>query len=128
VPETDAQTKELGQGSIINFSFIAWRGGAGEMTLCATAKAAVLRLTRSFARGLGDDNIRVNAIGPGAVITERQRQLWLKSQDAVDAVVARQTITRIFLGEEIAQTALFLASDDRQMITKQPIVVDAGLR
>ena len=73
------QMRELGGGSIINLSSIAWRAGAGEMVAYATAKAGVVGLTRALARAFGADNIRVNAIEPGAVITERQRRLWFKA-------------------------------------------------
>jgi NAD(P)-dependent dehydrogenase (short-subunit alcohol dehydrogenase family) len=120
--------KELGHGSIINFSSIAWRFGADQMVAYATAKGAVIALTRALARSFGPDNIRVNAIEPGAVITERQRELWFKTQDVIDQTVERQLIRRVLLGDEIARTALFLAADDSRMITKQSIVVDAGLR
>jgi NAD(P)-dependent dehydrogenase (short-subunit alcohol dehydrogenase family) len=123
-----AQMQKLGGGSIINFSSIAWRGGADNMPSYATAKAGIVGLTRSLARGFGADNIRVNAIEPGAVITERQKRLWFKTQETIDAVVGRQSIKRVLLGEEIARTVLFLASDDSRMITKQSITVDAGLR
>lgn len=122
------QMRQLGGGSIINFSSIAWRGGADGMAPYATAKAAVLGLTRALARGFGADNIRVNAIEPGAVMTERQRELWYRSEDSVRAMVDRQTIKRVLLGEDIARTALFLAADDSAMITKQSLIVDAGLR
>lgn len=122
------QMKALGGGSIINFSSIAWRGGASNMPVYATAKAAVNGLTRALARGFGADNIRVNSIEPGAVITERQRKLWYPRQEQVDALVERQMIGRVLLGDEIARTVLFLASDDSRMITKQAITVDAGLR
>jgi D-xylose 1-dehydrogenase len=120
--------KELGYGSIINFSSISWRFGADQMVAYATAKGAVVALTRALARSFGPDNIRVNAIEPGAVITERQRELWFKTQDAIDQTVERQLIRRVLLGDEIARTALFLAADDSRMITKQSITVDAGLR
>ncbi|MER8527328.1 MULTISPECIES: SDR family oxidoreductase [unclassified Mesorhizobium] len=120
--------KELGFGSIINFSSIAWRFGADQMVAYATAKGAVVALTRALARSFGPDNIRVNAIEPGAVMTERQRELWFKTQEAVDQTVQRQLIRRVLLGEEIARTVLFLAADDSRMITKQSITVDAGLR
>jgi NAD(P)-dependent dehydrogenase (short-subunit alcohol dehydrogenase family) len=122
------QMRQLGGGSIINFSSIAWRSGADAMAPYATAKAAVMGLTRALARGFGADNIRVNAIEPGAVMTERQRQLWYTSEDSVRAMVNRQTIKRVLLGEDIARTALFLAADDSNMITKQSLIVDAGLR
>ncbi|MER9408981.1 SDR family oxidoreductase [Mesorhizobium sp. M0589] len=120
--------KEVGFGSIINFSSIAWRFGASEMAPYAAAKAAVIGLTFALARAFGPDNIRVNAIEPGAVITDRQRELWYKTQGSVDQVVQRQVIRKVLLGEEIARTVLFLAADDSRMITKQSITVDAGLR
>jgi NAD(P)-dependent dehydrogenase (short-subunit alcohol dehydrogenase family) len=120
--------KALGFGSIVNFSSIAWRFGAADMAPYATAKAAVVGLTFALARAFGPDNIRVNAVEPGAVITDRQRQLWYKTEASVDQVVQRQMIRRVLLGEEIARTVLFLAADDSRMITKQSITVDAGLR
>ena len=119
--------REVGGGSIINFSSIAWKFGAYEMAAYATAKAAVHGLTRALARGFGPDNIRVNTIEPGAVMTERQRQLWYQTEESIEVVVQRQLIRRVLLGEEIARTALFLAADDSAMITKQSITVDAGL-
>ena len=122
------QMRGLGGGSIINFSSIAWRGGADNMAAYATAKAGIVGLTRALGRGFGKDNIRVNAIEPGAVITERQKRLWFKDQDSIDRVVAAQALRRVLLGDEIARTVLFLASDDSAMITKQSITVDAGLR
>ncbi len=71
-----------GGGAIINFSSIAWRGGPANLTSYATAKAGVLGLTRSLATAYGGDNIRVNAIEPGAVMTPRQRALWYKTEDS----------------------------------------------
>jgi D-xylose 1-dehydrogenase len=118
---------ELGYGSIINFSSIAWHRGAANMVAYATAKAGIVGLTRALAQAFGGDNIRVNAIEPGAVITDRQRELWYPTPESVDAMVSRQAIKKILLGEEIARTALFLAADDSRMITKQSITVDAGL-
>jgi NAD(P)-dependent dehydrogenase (short-subunit alcohol dehydrogenase family) len=123
-----AQMKSLGGGSIINFSSITWRGGADTIAVYAVAKAGVVGLTHSLAREFGKDNIRVNAIEPGAVITERQRRLWYKDQAAVDFVVSRQAINRMLLGDEVARLVLFLASDESRMITKQSITIDAGLR
>jgi NAD(P)-dependent dehydrogenase (short-subunit alcohol dehydrogenase family) len=122
------QMRELGGGSIINMSSISWRFGAAEMPAYATAKAAVLGLTRALARAFGPDNIRVNAIEPGAVMTERQRELWYTTEESVKAMVDRQLLGRVLLGEEIARMILFLAADDSRMITKQSFLVDAGLR
>jgi NAD(P)-dependent dehydrogenase (short-subunit alcohol dehydrogenase family) len=122
------QMRELGFGSIINLSSIAWRAGAGEMPAYAAAKAGVVGLTRALARAFGPENIRVNAIEPGAVMTDRQRQLWYKTSESVEAVAQRQMIKTTLLGEEIARAALFLAADDSRMITKQTLTVDAGIR
>jgi len=121
------QMQALGFGSIINFSSIAWRGGAPNMPAYTTAKAAVLGLTRSLARAFGADNIRVNAIEPGAVMTEKQHALWYPTPESVDALVSRQCIRTVLLGDEIARAVLFLGADDSRMITKQSIIVDGGL-
>ncbi len=121
------QMRANGGGSIVNFSSIAWMHGGETMSGYATAKAAVLGLTNSLAREFGADNIRVNAIAPGAVSTERQRRLWISPTD-LEAIISRQCLRRVLLPDEIARTALFLASDDSAMITKQCIIVDGGLR
>ena len=118
--------QELGSGTIINFSSIAWVFGGAAFVAYATAKAGVVGLTNSLAREFGADDIRVNAIAPGAVVTERQLRLWYTEQQA-DELANRQAIKRRLLPEEIARTVLFLASDDSRMITKQCITVDAGL-
>src|ERR1700684_171547 len=69
--------REIGGGSIVNFSSTAWMVGVPRLSVYSTAKPAVIGLTRSLAREFGPDNIRVNAILPGAVVTERQRRPWL---------------------------------------------------
>ena len=118
---------KTGGGAIINMSSIAPRLGHGEMTPYVTAKAAILGLTRALADAMGGDNIRVNAIEPGAVMTERQRALWFKSDTAVRMMIDRQTLKDVLTGADIAAMALFLASDQARMITGQSFVVDAGL-
>jgi D-xylose 1-dehydrogenase len=125
--EVSRQMIELGGGSIINFSSIAWRFGADAMMAYVTAKSGVVGLTRSLSRSLGVHNIRVNTIEPGAVITEKQKRLWYPTQDKVDAMVNNQRIKRMLSADEIARAVLFLASDDSRMITGQSLVVDAGM-
>jgi D-xylose 1-dehydrogenase len=125
--EVRPHMRDLDGGSIINFSSVAWMFGGTDMIAYSTAKSAVIGLTNSLAREFGNDNIRVNAIAPGGVVTERQLRLWYTEEQA-DQMVERQIIKRRLLPDEIARTALFLASDDSRMITKQCIVVDAGLR
>jgi NAD(P)-dependent dehydrogenase (short-subunit alcohol dehydrogenase family) len=122
------QMQAAGGGAIINLSSIAWMGGgAPNLVAYSAAKAAIVGMTNSLAREFGDDGIRVNAIAPGAVITPRQLELWY-SDAQVDAIVARQCLKQRLMADDIARMALFLAADDGRMITKQCIVVDAGLR
>jgi NAD(P)-dependent dehydrogenase (short-subunit alcohol dehydrogenase family) len=122
------QMRELDFGSIINPSSISWRGAA-EMPAYSAAKAGIIGLTHALARAFGSDNSRVNAIEPGAVMTDRQQRLWYKTPESIDAVVQRQSIrAAALLGEDIARMALFLAADESRMIIKQSITVDAGLR
>lgn len=71
--------------------------------------------------------IRANAIAPGAVLTQRQRRLWF-DEEKIRAVVARQCLRRELDETAVARAALFLAADDASMITKQVLIVDAGLR
>jgi NAD(P)-dependent dehydrogenase (short-subunit alcohol dehydrogenase family) len=121
------QMKELGYGSIINFSSIAWMSGAPHMVVYATAKSAVIGLTTTLGREFGQDNIRVNAIAPGAVVTDKQLRLWYTHEE-VDQLAGRQAIKRRLLPRDVARAALFLAADDSDMITKQYLIVDGGLR
>jgi NAD(P)-dependent dehydrogenase (short-subunit alcohol dehydrogenase family) len=121
------QMRELGGGAIVNFSSIAWMFGGADFVAYSTAKAGVIGLTNSLARAFGPDKIRVNAIAPGGVVTARQLRLWY-SEEQADAMAQRQLIRKRLLPDEIARAALFLSADDSRMITKQCLVVDAGLR
>ena len=120
--------RELGGGAIVNFSSTAFMLGMPRMSVYSAAKAAVVGLTKSLAREFGHDNIRVNAIAPGAVITERQRRLWMSEEDI--RRLPRPTMPRPqpCLPEDVARLALFLSADDSAMITKQCFLVDGGLR
>jgi D-xylose 1-dehydrogenase len=118
--------RELGGGSIVNFSSTAFMLGLPNLSVYSAAKAAIVGLTKSLAREFGPDGIRVNAIAPGLVVTERQRRLWMSEQDIAD-FNTRQCIGRSILPEDIARVALFLAADDSAMVTKQCFLVDGGL-
>ena len=83
--------------------------------------------TNTLARALGPHRIRVNAIAPGTVLTERQRQLWFQTEAQVEAARAAQCLPDLIAPEDIANLALFLASDDSRLITKQTISVNAGV-
>ncbi|UZF95799.1 SDR family NAD(P)-dependent oxidoreductase [Bosea sp. NBC_00550] len=117
--------RELGSDSIVNTSSVAWMRGIEDLQLYSTAKAAAIGLTNSLARELGRDRIRVNAIAPGFVVTERQRALWF-DDSAIDGVKQRQCLPDIIEPDDIANAALFLCSDSARMITKHCLVVHAG--
>jgi len=113
------------QGSIINMSSIGWIIPSLNQIVYVTAKAAIVGLTRTLAHELGRFNIRVNCIMPGAVETERQQRLWL-TDEYKSEILANQALKRMIRPEEVAQLALFLASDDSSAITNQSLVIDSG--
>jgi D-xylose 1-dehydrogenase len=121
------QMQARGGGSIINMSSVAWIRGAPGLPAYAAAKAAIVGFTNSLARLVGPDRIRVNAIAPGMVITERQRRLWFPDEQKIAEGRARQAIPDAVTPEDIASVALFLASDESQRITRQCFQVDGGL-
>jgi NAD(P)-dependent dehydrogenase (short-subunit alcohol dehydrogenase family) len=121
------QMQARGGGSIINMSSVAWMRGAPALPAYAAAKAAIVGFTNSLARLVGPDRIRVNAIAPGMVITERQRRLWYPDEKQIAELRTRQAIPDAVTPEDIARVALFLASDESQRITRQCFQVDGGL-
>jgi D-xylose 1-dehydrogenase len=121
------QMQARGGGSIINMSSVAWTRGAPGLPVYAATKAAIVGFTNSLARIVGPDRIRVNAIAPGMVITERQRRLWFPDEQKIVEGRARQAIPDAVTPEDIASVALFLASDESQRITRQCFQVDGGL-
>ncbi|MBR1239910.1 SDR family oxidoreductase [Bradyrhizobium sp. AUGA SZCCT0274] len=121
------QMQALGGGSIINMSSVAWKRGAPGLPVYAAAKAAIVGFTNSLARSVGPDRIRVNAIAPGMVITERQRRLWYPDEQKIAELRTRQDIPDAVTPDDIARMALFLASDESSRITRQCFTVDGGL-
>ena len=121
------QMQARGGGSIINMSSIAWMRGGPALPVYAAAKAAIVGFTNSLARLVGPDRIRVNAIAPGMVITERQRKLWYPDEKQIAEIRTRQAIPDAVTPDDIARMALFLASNDSMRITRQCFQVDAGL-
>jgi len=115
----------LGGGAIVNMGSISWMVGQAGMVCYTTAKSAVQGLTRSLARELGPDNIRVNSIAPGWIMTERQRTLWL-TPEGEEQLMEDQCLKRKLYPDDIARVALFLASDEAGGLTNQTIVVDGG--
>ena len=119
--------RAAGGGAIVNMSSTAWMNGVGTMIPYTAAKAGVVGLTRSLGAGLGMDDIRVNAIAPGGVMTERQMRLW-HTAESKEHIVQIQAIHRDLREDDIADAVLFLSADDSRMITKQCLRVDGGLR
>lgn len=115
-----------GGGSIVNLGSISWHLGLANLTIYQTAKAAIEGLTRSLARDLGRDNIRVNAILPGNVQTLRQAK-WYSPEGEAE-IVASQCLDGRIQPADIAAMAVFLASDDARFCTAHNYWVDAGWR
>jgi D-xylose 1-dehydrogenase len=113
------------RGSIVNMSSIGWLIPSTGMPVYVTAKAAIVGLTRTLAHELGADNIRVNCILPGAILTQRQKQLWYTPTYEAE-ILSSQAIKRMILPEEVARLVLFLAADDSGAITNQSYVIDGG--
>jgi D-xylose 1-dehydrogenase len=117
--------RRAGGGSIINMGSISWMVPSTDVPVYVTAKAAIIGMTRMLAHTLGVDNIRANCVMPGAILTERQRRLWL-TEEYKALVLSRQALKRMILPEEVARLVLFLASDDSSAITNQSHVIDGG--
>ncbi|WEZ84230.1 SDR family NAD(P)-dependent oxidoreductase [Rhizobium sp. 32-5/1] len=118
--------RTLGKGSIINFSSIAFMLNMGDLPVYATAKAGIIGLTKSLAGHLGPANIRVNAVLPGMVVTERQKQLWL-TEESIKAMIEKQCLKRTLLADDMVGPCLYLASDCSAGVTAQTMIVDGGV-
>jgi NAD(P)-dependent dehydrogenase (short-subunit alcohol dehydrogenase family) len=117
--------KAVGQGVIINFGSTSWMVGQGGMAAYTASKSGVIGLTRSLARDYGPFNIRVNAIAPGWIMTERQIEKWLTPEGEAE-LMRRQCLKRKLTPDELANFTVFLASDDASACTAQHYVVDGG--
>lgn len=125
---------ERGTGSIINFSSITSLEGQIRKSHYAVAKAGLRTLTKVIAKEVGPHGIRVNCIVPGGILTEGLFNYWqrMAGEQGVGWEVIRDqfseaaALRQIATPEEIASTALFLASDESSAITGQSIIVDCG--
>ena len=117
--------KAAGSGSIINMSSIAPLIPAPDLSVYNMAKSAIVAMTRSLAHELGPFNIRVNSVLPGAILTERQRRLYM-SPAYEQLIFSAQHLKRHILPAEVARLILFLAADDSTAITSQSHIIDAG--
>lgn len=120
------QMKKAGGGSIINFSSISYMMGNAGYSLYTAANSGINGMTRSLAREYGGDRIRVNAIAPGWVLTERQKDLWV-TDETLSAHLARQCLTDTLDPQDMIDGVLFLASNTSKMMTGQALVIDGGV-
>jgi len=120
-----AGMRAAGGGAIVNIGSTSWKIKGAGYPIYATCKSAATGLTRSLARELGKDNIRVNTVTPGWVMTERQLKLWVDAAGE-RAIEENQCLPGRVHGFDVANMVLFLAADDSRMITAQEFVVDGG--
>ena len=115
-----------GGGAVIMMGSISWMRGRPGMVGYTTAKAAINGMTRTLARELGPQGIRVNCIVPGAIRTPRQDVLWL-TPEINQQFIDLQALKFRLDASHVARMALFLASDESAGCTGANFVVDAGL-
>jgi NAD(P)-dependent dehydrogenase (short-subunit alcohol dehydrogenase family) len=122
------EMRKVGGGSIISTASVAGlRGGAGPHAYSA-AKAGVINLTRSVALEVGEHKIRVNCICPGGINTPLLYNRIPGGQQTTEMFLSQiQPIKRAGLADDIANMALFLASDESEWVTGTAMVVDGGL-
>jgi NAD(P)-dependent dehydrogenase (short-subunit alcohol dehydrogenase family) len=118
--------KENGKGAIINFSSISYMMGNSGYPAYTTANGGITAMTRSLAREFGPDRIRVNALAPGWVLTQKQKDLWV-TPEGLSAHLDRQCLKDTLAPEDIVGGTLFLASDSSKMMTGQVLVIDGGV-
>ena len=115
-----------GGGSVINMGSVSWMRGRPNLVGYTTAKAGILGLTRTLARELGPRNIRVNALVPGAIVTDRQTTLH-RDPAADQAFLDAQCLKIRLDAGHVARVTLFMAADDSDGMTGQHVLVDAGI-
>jgi NAD(P)-dependent dehydrogenase (short-subunit alcohol dehydrogenase family) len=117
--------KEAREGAIINFGSVSWMIGQGGMAAYTASKSGILGLTRSLARDFGSFNIRVNAIAPGWIMTERQLEKWVTPEGEAE-ILKSQCLKRKLYPDDISRVVVFLASEEANACTNQQYVVDGG--
>ncbi|MCC8071478.1 MAG: SDR family oxidoreductase [Bacteroidales bacterium] len=113
-----------GGGSIVNIASVtAVQGSPGQSAYSAT-KGAIIAFTKSAAKELASQGIRVNAVAPGIVKTERFAELYEESGDKIDGRISRIALGRLGTPDDIANACAFLASDQASYISGQVLTVD----
>jgi NAD(P)-dependent dehydrogenase (short-subunit alcohol dehydrogenase family) len=115
-----------GGGTIVNFSSISYMMADTGYLPYIAANAAITGMTRSLAREFGPQGVRVNALAPGWVLTEKQKRLWA-TPEAVAEFLKRQCIPHSLDPADVVGGCLFLASRAARMMTGQCLVIDGGV-
>jgi galactose dehydrogenase len=118
--------RTAGGGSIINFSSISYMMGNAGYVAYTTANSGINGMTRTLAREFGPDRIRVNALAPGWVLTQKQKDLWV-TPEGLQAHLDRQCLKDTLGPEDMVGGVLFLASSTSKMMTGQALVIDGGV-
>ncbi|MEM8824804.1 MAG: SDR family oxidoreductase, partial [Pseudomonadota bacterium] len=111
---------------IVNFSSISYMMGNAGYAIYTAANGAITALTRSLAREFGPDKVRVNALAPGWVLTQKQLDMWA-DPIGLAAHLDRQCLKDHLQPDDIVNPTLFLASEASRMMTGQAMVVDGGV-
>ena len=115
--------REKGSGAIINISSASWLGNIGQANYAAS-KAGIVGFTKSVAQEIGSRQIRCNAIAPGYIETDMTDAL---SAEVKNSFVENIPLRRFGTGKEVADVAVFLASDMASYVSGQTISVCGGL-
>ena len=118
--------RQSGGGAIVNFTSISYMMGNSGYPAYVAANAGITGLTRALAREFGPERIRVNAVAPGWVLTDRQLELWA-SPEALADHLGRQCLKDHLRPEDIVSGCLFLASTASRMMTGQVLAIDGGV-
>ncbi len=118
--------KQAGGGAIVNFSSISYMMGNAGYASYTAANGAITAMTRSLAREFGSDGVRVNALAPGWVLTQKQKDKWA-TPEALAGHLERQCLKEHLVEQDIVEATLFLASKASRMMTGQCIAVDGGV-
>ena len=118
--------RAAGGGAIVNFTSISYMMGNTGYPAYTTANAGINGMTRSLAREFGPDGVRVNALAPGWVLTDKQKDMWA-TPEALAAHLERQCLKDHLAPQDIVAATLFLSSAASRMMTGQSMVVDGGV-
>jgi NAD(P)-dependent dehydrogenase (short-subunit alcohol dehydrogenase family) len=119
--------RAAGGGSMINIASVHGLLVAPHSLVYETVKAGVIALTRQLALDMGPDGVRVNAICPGMIMTERQTARWRDHPESVPFYEQQYPLRRTGTPLDIANAIVFLCSDEASFITGHALVVDGGL-